>query len=313
MNRSEVSGTRRVKLIGPAWIVFAVAVILSLLALVAVRATMGQSLGLRSTLSTLIRTPKNILFSILDSSRVSSYNRGQFTNIIFLHRSVGANLIEQGGLRQKFAAAGFAFSDHGYNSEGLAGPDGRPTGYGYNLPGDNTDPDGLAQIFAEPVFPLPINTFSALLQYEVIVVKSCFPNSNIESDEQFAKFQGYYLSLRSRVDEHPDKIFVLLTTPPLNPAETSAAAAARARAMSQWLRSDQYLRGHPNLFTFDLFDTLAERDPAAPDFNQLSKTFREGTDSHPNQIANQMVAPLVVDFVSRSAQSYRAQRSTVGR
>lgn len=154
---------------------------------------------------------------------------GNFTNVIFLHHSVGRNLIHQGGVRERLTEAGFHFWDHDYNWEGLTRPDGTLAGYSYGIPGDNTDPDGLARLFSQPVFPWPINAFSGLLQHEVIIIKSCFPNSNIQSDEQFREMQGYYLKMRERMGRFPNRLFIIVTTPPLNPAETTPEAAARAR------------------------------------------------------------------------------------
>jgi len=230
--------------------------------------------------------------------------RGDFTDVIFLHHSVGRNLVNQGGVRERLTGAGFRFWDHDYNWEGLTCPDGTPAGYSYSIPGDNTDPDGLARLFSQPAFPWPVNAFSGLLQHEVIIVKSCFPNSHIQSDEQLREMQGYYLKMRERMERFPDHLFIIVTSPPLNPAETTPEAAARARALSRWLQSDEFLAGHPNLAVFDLFGLLAEDDPAAPDFNMLRAEYREGTDSHPNRLANETVGPIFADFIIQTARSY---------
>lgn len=228
---------------------------------------------------------------------------GDFTNVIFLHHSVGRHLIQQGGVRERLTEAGFRFWDHDYNWEGLTRPDGTLAGYSYGVPDDNTDPDGLARIFSQPAFPWPVNAFSGLLQHEVIIVKSCFPNSNIQSDEQLQEIRGHYLRMRERIDQFPDHLFIIVTSPPLNPAETTPEAAARARSLSRWLQSDEFLAGHPNLAVFDLFGLLAEDDPTAPDFNMLRAEYREGTDSHPNRLANETIGPIFADFI-QTARSY---------
>ncbi len=248
----------------------------------------------------------NLGRAAIDSRSVSSHSHGDFTNIIFLHHSVGNNLIEQGGVRQKFSEAGFSFWDHGYNWEKLRGPDDSRTNYNYNIPDDNTDPDGLARIFAQPAYGLPLNAFSGLLQHEVIAFKSCFPVSNIASDEQLAKYKSYYLGMRDVMDRHRDKIFIVMTPPPLNPAETNAEAAVRARAFADWLKSDEYLSGHPNVFIFDFFGYLAEGDQTLPDYSMLRAAYREGSDSHPNRLANETLGPLFVDFIINAVQRYRA-------
>lgn len=254
--------------------------------------------------SSTIRSILNVGLAVADSRSVVS--DGQFTNIVFLHHSVGQNLIRQGRVREQFAEAGYHFWDHGYNSRGLVRPNGTATGYGYNVPNDNTNPDGLARIFAQPVYWLPINTFGELLRHEVIAFKSCFPVSNITSDEQLETYKTHYLSMRDVMDRHPDRIFIILTPPPLNPSQTDPDAAARARAFSNWLTSDEYLSGHPNVLTFDLFDSLAEDDPTAPDRNMLREAYRDGTDSHPNAMANEIIGPRFVDFVINAIHTYKA-------
>jgi hypothetical protein len=243
--------------------------------------------------------------AVLDSRSVVSYRHGDFTDVIFLHHSVGRNLIEQGGIRNRFAEAGFSFWDHDYNWEGLRYPDGHRAGYSYVIPEDNTDPDGLAKIFAQPTHRLPLNALSGLLQHEVIAFKSCYPASSILSDEQLAAYKSHYLSMRDVMDQHRDRIFIIITPPPLNPAETSLEAAARARAFADWLMSDEFLHGHPNVFTFDLFDALAESDPALPDANMLREPYRTDTDSHPNLKANEAIGPVFVDFVLKAVGHYR--------
>ncbi len=231
---------------------------------------------------------------------------GDFTNVIFLHHSVGRYIINQGRVRQRLTAAGFDFWDHDYNWEGLIAPDATRTGYSYVIPDDNTDPDGLARLFAQPVYRRPINAFSGLMQHEVIAFKSCFPTSDIASEAQLAQYKTWYLGMRDVMDQHPDRIFIVVTPPPLNPAATNAENAARARAFADWLTSEEFLDGHANVFAFDLFDLLAEGDPSAPDANMLRADYREEEDSHPNELANQTIGPLFADFIVESVQSYRS-------
>jgi len=223
-----------------------------------------------------------------------------FSRIIFLHHSVGANLIEQGDVRQRLTDLGYEFYDHGYNGDGLVLADGTPAGRDFDVPDDNTNPDGFADIFAQPLHDPPDNTFSHLMEYDVIAFKSCFPVSNIESDDQLAEYKSSYLSIRSRMDQYLDKIFIVVTPPPEIPADTDAQAAARARAFANWLASDEYLSGHPNVFTFNFFGLLAD-----PSTNMLRADYRaDEYDAHPNELANQTIGPLFADFVDQSVSTY---------
>ena len=217
-------------------------------------------------------------------------------------------MIEQGSVREGFTAAGYSFWDQGYNTYQLRDPAGRQTGYAYHVPADNTDPDGLLTIFSQPAFGLPLNTLSGLMQHEVIAFKSCFPASDITSDQQLEERKEWYRKMRDTMDQHPDKLFIVMTQPPLNPAATNSDIAARARSFANWLKSDEFLKGHPNIVTFDLFDQLAESNPQRPDFNMLRQGYREGADSHPTRIANETIGPQFVDFVSNAIEQYKQQR-----
>ncbi len=253
-----------------------------------------------------LRSWKSLVSAVRASPSVVAQSQGFYTNVIFLHHSVGANLVEQGGVRDRLTAAGFSFWDQGYNDLGLRDPAGRSVGYSYRVPGDNTDIDGLAAIFAQPRYPLPVNTLSALLQYEVIVLKSCFPNSDIVTDAQLEKDKADYRSMQATMAQYPGKLFIIVTQPPLNPAATSSGAASRARALATWLASDQFLANHSNIRTFDLFDYLAEADPQRPDFNMLRESYRDGIDSHPNRQANETIGPVFADFIIESVRAYRS-------
>ena len=225
----------------------------------------------------------------------------QATRIIFLHHSCGENLINQGGVREGLTALGYEFYDHGYNGDGLRLADGSYTGTHFDVPDDNTDPDGFATIFAQPLHDPPDNTFSHLMQYDVIAFKSCYPVSNIGDDYQLNEFKSYYLSIRDRMDQYPAKPFVVVTQPPQVPAYSDPEEGARARAFADWLQSDEYLSGHPNVFVFDFFGLLAGDD------NFLRSEYREDEyDGHPNERANREIGPLFVTFIDQAVQSHTA-------
>ena len=263
-------------------------------------------------------------------------------NIVFLHRSVGANLIGQGHLRSLLTARGYEFYDQGYNEYGLTLPSGEPAGFGYMIPDDNTDPDGLAAIFQTPVDPRsvsgtgqPTNTVSGLLRHDVIMFKSCFPVNGIASDAQLETYKGHYRAIRTFAQAHPDHLFIVLSPPPLEPKSTNRAEAARARAFANWLKSPEFIGGQPNLAAIDLFDLLAESDTTRPDYSMLHVAYQPGADSnrpkaflkrmvnfgfetigverrlgggdsHPNYRANQRVAPIVADAVHQAVDAFRA-------
>ena len=225
-------------------------------------------------------------------------------SIIFLHHSCGANLIAQGSVREQLTALGYSFYDHGYNGDGLVLADGTWTGRHFDVPDDNTNPDGFAAIFAQPLHDPPDNTFSHLMQYDVIVFKSCFPVSLIDSDEQLAEYKAHYTSIRNRMDQHPDKLFIIVTQPPEIPNDTNPEAAARARAFTNWLAAPEFLAGHPNVVTFNFFDLLA--DPAT---NMLRTEYlTDDYDAHPNELANRTIGPIFSQFVDSTIRDHQLMR-----
>ncbi len=238
----------------------------------------------------------SLLVSLPTASRPAL---AQNVRVIFLHHSCGQNLIEQGNVRGELSALGYEFYDHGYNGDGLRLADGSYTGTNFDVPGDNTDPDGFAEIFSQPLHDPPDNTFSYLMQYDVIAFKSCYPTSNIWGDEHLDEYKSYYHTIRDRMDQYPDKIFIVVTQPPQVPGESNADEAERARAFANWLKSDEYLSGHPNVFTFDFFDLLAGGD------NFLRADYRfDNYDGHPNEQANAAIGPLFVNFIDQAIQGY---------
>lgn len=273
------------------------ALIMLTVLLFAASALLGYGLNVRAMLA-------NTLRALRDRPALAA-SAGEYKNIIFLHHSVGQNMIKQGAVREQLTQAGYQFWDHDYNWPGLSNASGTLLGYNYNVPGDNTDPDGLATIFSQPLYGLPLNTLSGLMQYDVIVFKSCFPASGIVSDEQLAEHKTWHLQIRDFIDQHPDKLFILLSQPPLNPAETDLDDAVRARAFANWLMSDEFRQGRKNIAAFDLFDRLAESDPLAADANMLRQDYREGSDSHPTQAANQLIGPQLAEFIMAAIEQYK--------
>lgn len=219
------------------------------------------------------------------------------SNLFFLHHSTGRNLIQEGGVRAVVAAhnaqkqTAFAFWDHDYNFIGLSDPEGTLLRYSYGIPNDNTDPDGLHQLWTTDN---PART-AILANHEVIAFKSCYPASDIQSDAMLAQYKQWYLEMRDVFDQHPHKLFVVLSPPPLHRLATDAATADRARAFARWLGSEEFLAGRPNLRCFDFFDHLASPDDGSPTRNMLRFEYERSHtyyDSHPNTLANEAIGPL---------------------
>jgi len=143
-----------------------------------------------------------------------------------------------------------------------------------------------------------------LANHEVISFKSCFPASNVTDDEDLLYRKQVYLEMRDFFDTRPDKLFIVMTPPPLNPANTNRENAKRARQFANWLKSSDYLEGHPNVACFDLFDVLAQPDNGSVNANMLRSDYREGDDSHPTVPGYQAAGEALARFFCETAAAY---------
>lgn len=229
------------------------------------------------------------------------------TNLFFLHHSTGDGLVVEGEMRRAVTAfntargTDFVFWDHGYNGDGLRNPGGEQTGTNYAIPNDNTDPEGLCYLFTSSNTDAAAAREKILANHQVIAFKSCFPASEIGDDETLERYRTWYLDMRAFFRLHPEKLFVVMSPPPLHRRATSPESAARARTFAQWLGSAEYLDGCPNVACFDLFDRLAGSD----NFLKYGYELDHGSDdSHPNRAANRAVGPAFARFLMEAALAY---------
>jgi len=234
-------------------------------------------------------------------------------NLFFLHHSTGAGIVFEGDVRgciqtyNQQHGTSYTFWDHGYNGDGLTDPDGNNTGTNYDIPNDNTDPDGLAYLWSGTGSDAVQCRNRILSNHEVIAFKSCFPASAIPDAGTLSQYKAWYLAMRDFFDTRTDRVFVVMSTPPLHRRSTNSTEAKNARRFADWLKSDAYLSGHPNVVCFDLFDVLAKADDGSATANMLRYEY-EGShsngDSHPNTLANQTVGPVFAQALIDAARSH---------
>ncbi len=229
--------------------------------------------------------------------------------LIFIHHSVGENWLndDNGGLAIALRDNNYFVSDTNYGW-GPADLD-----LGYESIGDHTDigqwwnwfrgPNRdayLTALYAEDNQTFEYSRLAANPggENEIVVFKSCFPNSYISgnptdppasgrnplrgegagSDEHtVANVKGVYSDLLSYFATRPDKLFVLIVSSPLSEESTDAEHAANARAVADWLVND-WLTAYPyrNVAVFDLYNVLTTNG-GDPDTNDLD---REGGNHH---------------------------------
>lgn len=232
------------------------------------------------------------------SSLSDIVDRSYRHRMVFLHHSVGKGLLIQGGLGDSLAQLGLLV---------------RGATYGDDV-GQRTDMADWPSKFQNDMSRIltfkghPNVYYENGITNDVVMFKSCFPNSYVESDgtgpgspasrqRTIANYKAVFESLGKEMQKHKDKLFVYLTYPPLVPSVTSPDNAARARKFNNWLL-EEYLAayrketGLDNFVIFDLFDVLADSS------NELKPEYRvsDPSDSHLNNKANEEATRRFMEF-----------------
>jgi hypothetical protein len=213
-------------------------------------------------------------------------------SMVWLHHSTGDALLK-GGLLNALMGDNVAFHDINYSEA---------TVDGYVI-GDHTDIPEWPKTFNTPRFFDTVTTWelSGGKHHDVVMFKSCFPNSAITSDAMLDEFKQHYNALLPTFKAHPEMMFVAMSTPPLVKAKTDPDAAARARKFAGWITTE-YAAGVKNVKVFDLFNALAIL-PDKPDANTLAPQFAEGRkDSHPSREGAQAVTRQFIPWFNRAVR-----------
>jgi len=120
---------------------------------------------------------------------------------------------------------------------------------------------------------------------EIIMFKSCFPNSHLggspsdpptmgenplrgedytSANHTVANAKGIYNDILAYFTTRQDKLFIVITAPPLQTSETDTAHATNARAFNNWLVND-WLAGYAykNVAVFDYYNVLTSNGSAS--------------------------------------------------
>lgn len=216
--------------------------------------------------------------------------------LIFIHHSTGGNWLADPNSDQPYGGLGIALRDNNYFVSatnygwGPIWPDqGQPIGSFTDIihwpvwfTGQYSSTI-LAALYNEsnqnicnPSSPSDdcFGNWSRLLtnpggENEIIMFKSCFPNSDLygnpndpplaEPDDSYtvANAKAVYNEILTYFATRQDKLFIVITAPPLQESETAPERAANARAFNNWLVND-WLDGYPynNVAVFDYYNVL---------------------------------------------------------
>jgi len=214
------------------------------------------------------------------------------------------------GLKDALQAKSYVFDVNSINAGDILEPDaGRLASLG-DVPGDSMLMNHWILWFNDYLGRLRVYD-SQQLWNRVVVFHSCFEASVIQSDgtgigNPFSLdrslrnyeavfrhlngpgstylYKGYnYLALDDIFAQHPDTLFIVLTSPPLSQSETTSPVSSRVRRFNNWLKGDwlaSYRSRNPrinNVAVFDWFDLLANPadDPLRP--NVLKEGYIQGS------------------------------------
>jgi hypothetical protein len=235
--------------------------------------------ALRGATPAVTRTPTGSAVSLVGDN---PFPPASPVKLVFIHHSTGEGWLgdEQGKLGIGLRNNNYFVSDTNY-------------GWGPDSIGDNTD---IGHWWTWLRGPSRDTCMTALFnesgqncsysrlgtepsgENQIIMFKSCFPNSQLGGDPDdpattgnnplrgqdagsehmtVANAKGIYNDILAYFATRQDKLFVVITPPPLVENSTDPEAAANARGFCNWLVND-WLRGYPygNVAVFDFHNVL---------------------------------------------------------
>ncbi|NPV87691.1 MAG: hypothetical protein HPY45_16960 [Anaerolineae bacterium] len=196
----------------------------------------------------------------------------QPVKLIFIHHSTGENWLRDGygNLGRTLGQNNYFVSDTNY-------------GWGPDSIGDRTDivnwPEWFGAERSDRVLQALYRESGQHSEYtrtlpdpggenQIVMFKSCFPNSNLDGNPDDPPTPGsydytvgsakyIYNSLLEYFITRPDKMFVVITAPPVS----DPTFAKNARAFNNWLMTE-WLAGYQgnNVFVFDFYNVLTGTD-----------------------------------------------------
>lgn len=228
----------------------------------------------------------------------------QPVKLIFIHHSTGQNWLADGNgnLGKWLNQNNYFVSDTNYgwgdpDPDGGSGPIGDHTdiGHWYNWFVGARSHFFLSDLFAESQQHCSYSRRAVTPPGEnaIIMFKSCFPNSNLDGQPSdppttgsnplrgqgagsafmtVGNAKGIYIDILKYFKTRPDKLFIVITAPPLARGDTTSAQAANARGLNTWL-AKSWLKNYPykNVAVFDFYNVLTSNGGNA-DTNDLGKT-----------------------------------------
>lgn len=158
-------------------------------------------------------------------------------------------------------------------------------------------------------------------EYEIIIIKSCFPSSAIidrgSSQDTLTferksifNYKWHWRSFIRKMEKQTNNFFVVWTNTPLIPIETNDKSAKLSDEFCRWAKDtlatglDPLYGEFPlNVYVFDFFHKLAGSDG-----KMLLEFAEANNNNHPNSVATELVAPQFVKEILDAALRYESKK-----
>jgi hypothetical protein len=262
----------------------------------------------------------------------------QRVKLIFIHHSSGENWLadDNGGLGLALNQNNYFVSDTNY-------------GWGPDSIGDRTDIPNWPEWFRSSHTPTYMNalfnendqhaSYTRTLanpggQNQIVMFKSCFPNSDLTGNPGDPPTAGGWLTVGhakyvyNEILEYfatqPNKLFIVITAPPLLAAHTTSHNAANARAFNNWLVNDWLAENHytlKNVAVFDFYNVLTYKDNHHRFRNgQIEHVYVSGrntayypssqSDDHPSATGNRKATTEFISLLNIFYHRWAEEQST---
>jgi hypothetical protein len=201
--------------------------------------------------------------------------------IIFIHHSVGRNIINT-GLKNNLKKYGFLLTDIDYNKIGIHDESNKKI-IGPIIPNDKTNPEDLLKILNNN------QTLNYLNSFDLVILKSCYTIFNIKNNKQFLERLSAIKELGNIASKVLNKV-IIVTPPPLSRFRYFFTNKEYYRKIIEQYKN---IKEQSNLKVFDLHMYLSI------DNKWLSKKYQRLFlfDSHPNKSGSIAVVNKLLDFI----------------
>ena len=255
-----------------------------------------------------------IIMTLLGIENLFSQN--YFRSGIFLHHSTGGNI--WGPNPDGNSTTTIPDQMNTYNQiHGYTGNQAIAMSQEWWSPGDN-EWSTQHEFFEGNAAFTDLNYY--LTNYKILVVKSCFPSSAIDSwgapsdtadptYKSVCNYKWHWRHILNVMKNHPQNFFAIWTNVPLEIHSTNSSEALLSKKFCKWAK-DTLAAGldpvfgsfPPNVYVFDYFGKMSDENGY-----ELQQFVTGDGDSHPNGAGTDFIAPQFVNEIFDASIHYEAQ------